>query len=137
MTSKACPMVLRIQNGVTKVLAFRHPEAGNQLVKGTIESSETAHDAARRELAEESGLEIAEEFKLVGTSKAIVSDQEWWFFEVAVCELPDSWRHETTDDHGHCFEFFWHDIDAAMDGSWDPMFHKAVNFFKTKYLPIN
>ncbi len=69
-------MVLCNQDGVIKFLAFRHPQAGKQLVKGTIEAIEKPQDAARRELAEESGIKIAEEFELVGTSQAIVSGEE-------------------------------------------------------------
>ncbi|WP_410001350.1 NUDIX domain-containing protein [Rhizobium leguminosarum] len=39
-----------------EILAFTHPSAGNQFVKGTVEEGERPQDAAARELREESGL---------------------------------------------------------------------------------
>ncbi len=54
---KACPVVLRgAAAGRVDVLVFRHPLAGTQLVKGTIEAAEVIQRAAERELLEESGL---------------------------------------------------------------------------------
>ena len=50
--TKACPVVLQ----GSKLLVFRHPSAGIQLVKGTIESGEGPEAAALRELREESGI---------------------------------------------------------------------------------
>ena len=52
---KACPVVIRGQ-GAIEILAFEHPLAGLQLVKGMIEPGESSRDAALRELREESGL---------------------------------------------------------------------------------
>ncbi|WP_272972120.1 NUDIX domain-containing protein [Comamonas terrigena] len=52
---KACPVVIR-GLGTIEILAFEHPLAGLQLVKGTIEPGETSAAAALRELREESGL---------------------------------------------------------------------------------
>jgi len=37
---KACPIVVRLQNGKPEILAFNHPSAGRQFVKGTIETGE-------------------------------------------------------------------------------------------------
>ena len=53
---KACPVVLLRTPGRIEILAFRHPIAGCQLVKGTIEAGETIQTAAERELLEESGI---------------------------------------------------------------------------------
>ncbi|MEF1341314.1 DNA mismatch repair protein MutT, partial [Vibrio rotiferianus] len=36
MVDKVCPLVLRNQN--SEILLFKHPLAGIQLVKGTVES---------------------------------------------------------------------------------------------------
>lgn len=55
---KACPIVYRRCDGGAEVLAFIHPSAGKQFVKGTIEPGETPLDAADRELWEESGLTV-------------------------------------------------------------------------------
>ena len=52
---KACAVVLS-RESPPRILLFRHPQAGVQLVKGSIESGETAQQAALRELWEESGL---------------------------------------------------------------------------------
>ncbi len=35
--TKACPIVLRSRHGIVHILAFKHPAAGYQLAKGTIE----------------------------------------------------------------------------------------------------
>ena len=44
--NKACPVILRVnQNNELEILAFKHPMAGNQLVKGTIEDGETLEQA--------------------------------------------------------------------------------------------
>lgn len=37
MAHKVCTVVPRISNGVAEILAFRHPSAGKQFVKGSIE----------------------------------------------------------------------------------------------------
>ena len=56
---KACPVMFR-DSSMRKILAFEHPEAGVQLVKGSIEPGENPRLAALRELAEEAE-EYAEE----------------------------------------------------------------------------
>ena len=48
---KACPVVIR-HPAAPEILAFEHPLAGLQLVKGSIEPNETAAAAAVRELYE-------------------------------------------------------------------------------------
>ncbi|WP_222034522.1 NUDIX domain-containing protein [Rhizobium leguminosarum] len=53
---KTCPVVTRRMNQGLEILAFTHPSAGNQFVKGTVEEGERPQDAAARELREESGL---------------------------------------------------------------------------------
>lgn len=54
--TKVWPCVLRYQAG-WQILAFTHPLAGRQLVKGTLESGESLEQGALRELFEESGLQ--------------------------------------------------------------------------------
>ena len=49
---KAWPIVLREKDGAIEVLAFQHPQAGKQFVKGTIELDEDPVAAAARELRE-------------------------------------------------------------------------------------
>ena len=55
--NKACPVVLRIKNNKLELLAFKHPNAGNQLVKGGIKKGEHLESACVRELEEESGIQ--------------------------------------------------------------------------------
>ena len=54
---KACPIVMQQRDKKRYVLAFTHPTAGKQFVKGTIEADESPLDGAVRELKEESGLD--------------------------------------------------------------------------------
>lgn len=54
--TKSCPVVVRNDDDELSVLAFRHPLAGYQLVKGTINDDEEVSAAAVRELVEESGV---------------------------------------------------------------------------------
>ena len=54
-TDKTCPVVLRSPQGKCEILAFCHPLAGHQFVKGTVEAGETPAAAALRELYEEAG----------------------------------------------------------------------------------
>ena len=55
---KAYGYVTRIHNGITQVLAFRHPmaEGGIQIPKGTARADETPLEAVKREIREETGL---------------------------------------------------------------------------------
>lgn len=48
--NKVCPVILRKNNNILEILLFKHPTAGIQLVKGTIEKSEPVFQAAIREL---------------------------------------------------------------------------------------
>jgi 8-oxo-dGTP pyrophosphatase MutT (NUDIX family) len=56
--NKVCPVILSSIPG-THLLLSRHPIAGVQLVKGTIEEGETPAQSALRELSEESGIASA------------------------------------------------------------------------------
>ena len=55
-TSKVAPIVLRHRGDRTEVLVFMQPEAGTELVQGTVEAGESVSAAAVRELEEESGI---------------------------------------------------------------------------------
>ncbi|WP_172292336.1 NUDIX domain-containing protein [Pseudoruegeria sp. HB172150] len=130
VASKSCPVVTRRQGIVLDVLAFVHPCAGKQFVKGTIEAGETPLEAARRELREESGLiELSTPVAL--SVAAIGSDrQPWHFYQWIKIGLPDSWSHQTEDDGGHVFTFFWQPLDGLLADDWHPMFHEAFDFMR-------
>ena len=56
---KVCPVLTRSGAHGREILAFVHPTAGHQIVKGTLEEGEALEPAALRELAEESGIDSA------------------------------------------------------------------------------
>lgn len=126
---KACPVVLRTSQNGFKVLAFIHPSAGKQFVKGTIEIGETARQAAERELREESGLVVHSPMIFLGTQAIGIEGAPWHFFAYHSLSLPDTWLHATEDDFDHSFAFFWHSIQVSLDRDWHPIFHEAFKFF--------
>ena len=54
---KVTAFVTRTGQDGTKLLLFRHPNAGIQIPAGTVEEGEMLEQAALREVAEETGLE--------------------------------------------------------------------------------
>ena len=132
MAHKVCPVVIRASNGNVEVLAFRHPSAGKQLVKGTIEEGESPAQAAIRELAEESG--IATVTGMVGLGEALIGSTLWHFFSVTTECLPDRWEHRTQDDFGHVFSFFWHPLAEDLNEEWHPQFRDALEVIRRSVL---
>jgi 8-oxo-dGTP pyrophosphatase MutT (NUDIX family) len=128
---KVCPVVLRTRNGRVEILAFRHPNAGLQLVKGSLEPGEDPAHAALRELSEESGIEDADIISSLGTIHVIGPDQEWYLFVCSTDPLPDAWSHFTLDGGGHAFSFFWHPFDEEPDDNWHSIFKQALNLIRT------
>jgi 8-oxo-dGTP pyrophosphatase MutT (NUDIX family) len=124
MAIKVCPVVIRAHKGQRSILAFHHPTAGTQIVKGTPNPTEPLATAALRELREESGI-TATDASTLGTALIGTPADEWHFFICKTPVLPDAWDHQTIDDDGHVFGFFWHPLDVVPDASWHPMFHSA------------
>lgn len=126
--TKACPVVL-LPGQPPRILLFRHPQAGVQLVKGSIEPGETPAQAALRELKEESGIGNARVVTDLGTWDAGHQGQVWSFH---LCEagapLPEQWSHQTEDDHGHRFSFFWAALDELPWEECHPLFQRALHF---------
>jgi len=125
VVAKACPVVLRDD----KILAFAHPLAGWQLVKGTVEPGEEPGAAAVRELGEEAGVEGRIRREL-GQSEQIDQGQIWHFFLVEAGDLPDQWIFRCADDGGHDFAFFWHRLDEEPGSNWHPIFPRALAFIR-------
>jgi 8-oxo-dGTP pyrophosphatase MutT (NUDIX family) len=128
---KACPVVLRETSaGRIEILAFRHPVAGTQLVKGTIEIAESVQRAAERELLEESGL-VGTAIANLGTLQMSEPEEHEWHFVMCKVEQPaESWTHWTSDGGGLDFAFFWHPLDQEPDETWHPIFKRALNFIR-------
>ncbi len=131
--NKACPVVLR-QGAGLEILAFRHPLAGLQLVKGSIEAGEASAAAAVRELAEEAGVQgIA--VRPLGIWQSGFPGQVWAFHECRVVQaLAESWSHRCGDDGGHEFSFFWHPLAEAPSEQWHPLFQQALAYLGERLL---
>lgn len=125
--TKACPIVLRRTQNRLEILAFEHPLAGFQIVKGTIEAGEPPADAAVRELREESGIAGVATVDL-GLWESGFEQQIW---SLHLCEpmqpLPDTWEHHTADDDGHVFRFFWHLLGEALSDQWHALYRDALS----------
>lgn len=132
LPDKACPVVLSSALP-HKILLFRHPLAGVQLVKGSIEKGETPSEAALRELAEESGISDAVIRNDLGVWNADHLGQVW-SFQLCHVEraLPERWSYPTCDDHGHLFEFFWASLDHLPYDDCHPVFQRALAFLREK-----
>ncbi|MEZ4708902.1 MAG: NUDIX domain-containing protein [Caldilineaceae bacterium] len=130
-TPKVCPVVIRIHDEQTQILAFRHPLAGSQIIKGTLEPGEKPAEGALRELAEESGIDHAVVVRKLGEYSLHDIAQHWHIFLCRPIQpLPESWSHYTTDGGGHTFEFFWHALNSDPDDSWHPIFKIALSFIR-------
>ena len=129
-TNKACPVILKMERGQPYILAFAHPLAGNQLVKGSIEPNESIEQACMRELKEESGI-TAHPKRNLGTWHTDYQDQVWGFYLMEPEEaLPMSWSFYTKDDGGHIFQFFWQPLYDIPDSKWHPLFVGAIKYLK-------
>lgn len=108
---KACAVVLHPDGAPLRLLAFEHPQAGVQLVKGRIKPGETPQYAAMRELYEEAGLESTAALPLCVEEIEGVR----WHFILCRAKPPvrARWQHFCDDDGGHLFRFFWQQIDEA------------------------
>ena len=123
MTQKAVPIVLRESVEGVQILVFKHPMAGVQLVKGSIEPGETASEAALREPEEESGINEAVAVQSLGSWESGYQEQTWHLHEVRPTgPLPSQWEHFTQDGGGHLFAFHWHALAAEPSKDWHLFF---------------
>ena len=133
MIKKACPIVISKRNSVNKILVFRHPLAGIQLVKGTIEPNEPADAAAIREMEEESGVIVSID-QYAGSLVLEYLNEEWEIFLVKPKKvLPDTWKFFTADDGGREFLFFWMNLDEFfLNEEIDERFKIVVSYLNEK-----
>ena len=128
--NKACPVILRIKDNKLELLAFKHPNAGNQLVKGNIKKDEPLEQACIRELEEESGIQ-AQVVKQLGVWEPNYKDQIWGFCLMHYEDiLPDRWDFETSDDGGLVFSFFWQPLDGPPGENWSEVYRSAFQYIK-------
>ena len=129
---KVCPVVFR-DSSLRHILAFEHPVAGVQLVKGGIEPGESVRDAALRELEEEAGIANTAIAQDLGTWN---SDHRGHVWSLQLCTftptLPESWVHRCEDDGGHELKFFWHDVSRDPDESWRPQYRRALQTIRER-----
>ncbi len=119
---RVCPVILRWGGSA---FVFRHPQAGVQLVKGRIEAGERPVRAARRELCEESGLHVAARPWRQWQTR--IGAQVWHFVLWRSGRFPARWSHQTQDDGGHLFRFFWHPLNRKPNRDWHPQFRQALH----------
>jgi len=128
--NKACPVVLRNKNNQLELLAFKHPNTGNQLVKGGIKKGEHLESACSRELEEESGIQ-AQVVKQLGVWESNFKNQIWGFCLMHYEDiLPDTWDFETNDDGGHIFSFFWQPLNSPLNDDWKEVSKDAFQYIK-------
>jgi 8-oxo-dGTP pyrophosphatase MutT (NUDIX family) len=123
---KVCPVVFR-DASMRQILAFEHPRAGLQLVKGFIEPGESTRAAALRELAEESGIADSGIAQDLG---AFESGHHGYTWSLQLCTfprpLPETWTHHCANDGGYDFRFFWHDLQEEAGETWRPHYRRAL-----------
>lgn len=110
----------------SEILVFDHrdvPEAGTQVVGGTVEAGEDFKLALQREIKEESGLSIdPSEMTKIGESTYHRQDMpelnHRHYFEIQRSDFPETWEHTVDSsgmDNGMVFEFYWLPLDEARD----------------------
>jgi len=110
---KACAVAIHPDGAPTRIVAFHHPTAGTQLVKGGINPGEPPLKAAARELWEETGIPVRAGL-LLGHSDQIVPGEIWHFALLRPAPpVAERWQHQTHDDHGHVFDCFWQPLDGG------------------------
>jgi 8-oxo-dGTP pyrophosphatase MutT (NUDIX family) len=126
MKEKTKVVAYIFRNNKQEILVFSHrdmPQAGIQVVGGTVESLENFPSALIREIMEESGLKLEmSELQKIGETKYLRKDRPEvnlrHYYEISPLNLPDSWAHvvhSLGSDNGLVFDFFWLEIHVAKE----------------------
>jgi 8-oxo-dGTP diphosphatase len=123
--TKVIAYIFRTKESCDEVLVFSHhdfPEAGTQVVGGTVEPGEHFEDALLREIKEESGLVFKAQdiLKKLGETSyqrkdmAEINLRHYYVLEGG--DLPDTWSHTVVSaglDNSLKFDFFWMAVSQA------------------------
>ncbi|WP_151706573.1 MULTISPECIES: NUDIX hydrolase [unclassified Acinetobacter] len=136
LIEKVVPVIFRNISQKTEILVFKHPIAGIQIVKGTVEVNEELETAALRELYEESGILSAHIHSYLGLHHPSEQGPNWHVFICHSTEaLKEHWTHFCNDDGGLEFNFFWHPLFESPSAEWHPLFQELLTFIKSKIEP--
>lgn len=138
---KAAACVVRTRPHGPELLVFRHPIAGIQIPKGSVEGGESPDAAVLRELAEESGIAAASILRKIGYHEIIVGvgpeetspleHQVWHTFLLAAHdEGRETWSHRVSGsavEEGLVFDYFWLPIQEARHVV-GTRFHASIDF---------
>lgn len=124
MKSKTKVIAYIFRKNQTELLVFTHdsfPEAGVQVVGGTVENQEDLKSALKREIKEESGLDFEDsEMESLGKTTFQRGDVAEInlrnYFRVNSIGLPETWSHTVLSDgadNGLVFTFFWLSVSEA------------------------
>ncbi|MGE0193718.1 MAG: NUDIX domain-containing protein [Planctomycetota bacterium] len=128
MVPKVRIAVLRGPADARELLLLLHPDTAPQLPGGGINAGETPLQAGRRELFEESGLDLASGGELLGPfdyrlaggpfGDGPLETQRWYVWCVeAPPDVPDAWTHEVRSggfDAGYRFGYRWARLEPAL-----------------------
>ncbi len=124
---KVISYFLRHNNGERELLVFNHrdyPDAGTQVVGGTVEAGENPIDTMVREIYEEAGLRIkTANLKYLGDSVYMRKDrlevnERTYYMLQDQSHLPDYWEHTVKsdgEDDGMVFCFYWINVKRARE----------------------
>ncbi len=109
---KVVAFMTRERAGKIELLLIAHPYAGNQFPAGTVEDNEDAHDAALRELAEETGLTNVRLKKYIGYQDEALPEQTFGIVhKTKVYARPDA----TSFDWAEIRRGIWVRAERAQD----------------------
>jgi len=125
LKTKVIAYIFRNKDKKKEILVFKHrdfPQAGLQVIGGTVDPGEDKIPALIREIYEEAGLIFSEydNIKKIGEThyqrrdNGEINHRHYYIIEKN--DLPNSWAHTVHSnglDNGLVFEFFWMDIREA------------------------
>lgn len=117
--------LIRKNNDDNEILVFDHrdfPEAGTQVIGGTVEEGEKLFATMVREIYEEAGIRIKQQdLKIIGETEYLRKDrpelnERTYFLLENQNHLPDYWEHVVKsggEDNGMVFCFYWISVKRA------------------------